>query len=447
MASRRYVTTRVALLWAVLAIAGRAATITSDFLLEVPNQNIWGDGSSATYEYESTLRALWGKSASVGGIDNTCVLGVCVRDGAKATASTTGLASIYFDLVATAGTADVRVDGSSSFIVPDDLQAGQNFKITATSQIGSTAYTTQFSNVSMTSSLTFEAHAHVSEEICVLDSCDTDSSGDLIGVNTTASLLSFDQNNDNSLKVLGYNVPLINFGKVISLPLSGVKVGDFMLNSPDIETTGVLNSKGTQLTSAGGNDNVFQLRADALNDLTDMPFSGTYNHIKVDLLEGNLGIAAGLSQSFSLNLPDDRDVRMHLLVEETGQTVSVGSTGLSQNILFPAGYQYLHIVPVYDLDVTLEGQTDVTLDPTFNINGMEIGILGEDLGPLLDESLQFNGPSIPANSSESHVRFESVQGTPFVVSLADAEAPEPGTWMLLLSSMAAVGAGRWRRKL
>jgi hypothetical protein len=461
----------------ILLGQGNASTVSYNVDFKAVNQSMWGTGSANIFNASYFAGASWDEGA--GGNYQYCVLFACA--GVSINGSTNGQAGTLYTVTADSGSVNASQPGKVQLVLPSQLTPGQNFTVGSTLDLSPGSLQTSFPNFSLSADLILDAHASLSAQVCLIVCTPTLSTGDLIGLDQDIPLYSYNLNDDNKLQVLGVDVPKANFGDTINLPLAGAKLGDVMINNPDLQTSGGLGSMnfpgppcflgicfGTApvygLYSTGEVD-LLTGRLDILNlglEALDLPpLSGSIPipgcdfipgcSLGLDVAEMNVGAALGIQQEFLLTNTNAVNITLH--VEETGQTVTFQAGG-SASLYMPDGYSTLHIDPTFSLagDPTLFNRSSLTVNAVTDFNMLK-ACLGGCLGPVFKSDAEAQVTTIYGYDSNFPINFGSVQGPSFQIGSVDAPAPvppdptpEPGTWMLAGGGLIALLVRTYSRR-
>jgi hypothetical protein len=230
----------VFLLAAVAATAmGSASTITYSDGFSAFGRSMWGPGAAQIFDARYYTDVPWNVSGSTGGF----TLGT----GAELWGHTWGRVGMDFSVHADGGSVNATFPGTVQLHLPDTYTPGVPFTVGSSLSLGTGSLATSFTNLKLASKLYLDAHARFGAEECFLGACTSQSTGDVLGINSSPELFTLNKDGDQKFKVLGVNIPYTpgaNIGINIPSPLSPLNfnVGNAKVLAPSLETAGSTES-------------------------------------------------------------------------------------------------------------------------------------------------------------------------------------------------------------
>ncbi len=378
--------------------------------------------------------------------------------GAKVDVSTSGKVGFQFGLHADSGSVDTNVKFDANLFVPEanTLSPGQFFNLNPNSSLIGGQLSTNFPELSASLDAIVGVRASATAEACAaLLGCTTGSTGQLGFDDQTIPLVSFNDNGNGQIKVLGQLDPAIfQFDNEISIPGPlGGSLGGVTVHVPDADALGGV--VGNKLL-ASGSDDLIKLTAD-LDGLALAPlglpgggvsFNAGILSVSADLIDIDMGPILKIIQNFEftptlfVDLLFDNPV---LIAGMLGpQTAWSGLWGALPDIAALTGGE-TRITPTFSIQGLFKNETLLGIDGIFQLDILKASFALEafglsfdlgQLGPLfqvLQRTNLFNTPPLFSNSFALN-GFQSITGAAFVISV-----PEPGTIALLLAGLILLG--------
>lgn len=441
-----------ALLGCVAALPAYAATSSTSGTFTSTNQSEWSSDSATVLNYNSPLLGpSFSADPSIGGI--TCVgCGVpIVPDtywGAEASLDLSGSIGLQVNASLDSGSVNANVPFSATISAPNQLINTGHTTFTPTggvylgaSQLQVLAPTAQAS-VNLVASL----DAGGSVKICS-GGCFVDTSGTIVNGSTSIPLLAFNAGNSGTTQILGQTTGSLSgtagFG-LLNYSVQGPQ------NTPLATATPWLYGVVYGPVSTSASTDIADLSFDAAQALSNalhVPLSGSIGPLDWSLLSASLSLDTYLNQSFTL-FPR---VTADLYVPLTGQNDECLELVGCGAIDVPAGFTgELEVDPSYDVSATFSNNTQLEVEPGFDLSLLSAGISGiGSLGPAFEYSQSYPTSPIDLYSNTFDLGgFSSVDGTPFDVNILSQppSVPEPSTLALMGISLAGLAFARRRRR-
>lgn len=477
-----------------------------DLQFQSTGQSMWGPGNAPGLSIDRFLGVQWNESASLGAIAGDvftttveyphlhapsgwechgflCSGGhfhnpggihiheanvtVDTRSGGKVDVNTNGRVGFQFGLSADSGSVDAEVEFSANLLVPEagDILQGEFFDLNPGSMLAGGQLATNFPELSASLDAIVGVRASATATACVPPTgCATTSTGQLGFADQVVPLVSFNDDSNGQIKVLGQLDPtLFQFDSEISIPgASGGSLGGVTVHVPDINATGGVS--GNKLKAAG-EDDLLKVTAD-LDGLALAPlglpgggvgFDAGILSMSADLIDVDMGPIMKIVQDFEfeptlwVDLLFDNPVLLAGL--STPQTSWSGAWGALPSIALLG--DRTQVTPTFSLKGLFTNNTALGVDGIFQLDILKAAFaleafglsfdLGE-LGPLvqiLQRGNLFNTPPL-FSSSYSLGGFNQVVGDSFLLSAT--RVPEPGSLVLIALGLLALAALRAARR-
>ncbi len=429
------------------------------------------------------------------------------RTGAALNVHSSGKVGLEFGYSIDSGSIDSTANFQATAALPDVVNASEFFNIATNSVFDQGTLDTQSPKIEAYISAIMQLSGSIDAQACALAlGCANSGSIALPTVNLDQRILSIDP---NSVKLLDgvmpdgkafAEVPLLNQslklqgGMTIAPPVVGFKLegpggvtlasslpptpavtvglADMTLHMPDIHTSGT--GSGNSVASSGRDDLLSaQLDIDgAATLLAGMPPAGLGFDLidagpfklsaSLDLIDVKAGPVLGVAQDFEFtptlmaNLEFSNPVQIDGLAglhnSWSGLWSNLPSFALTGTTTFTPTF-WLDALLTNDmaLDLGLIGTLDVLkLGATGIIAGIDVlNFNSLSLNTLLGlDNTLFETPKVEFSIFGSTIDlsgFNTIAGTPFTLSIAQASVPEPGTLILLLLGLMVLLMGRSRR--
>lgn len=475
------------------------------------DQGMWGAGSAPGLDIDRFLGATWNESATVGGITGgiiettipiphlhapsgwechgfLCTSGhfhnsggihihevngpdVDTRTGAKLGVSTSGKVGFQFGLHADSGSVNTDVQFGANVLVPDagSLRQGEFFSLNPASSLNNGQLATNFPELTASLDAIVGVRASADNaQVCVPPfGCTSPASTGQLGFpDQTIPLVSFNENSNGQIKVLGQlNPTLFQFDSEISIPgPSGGSLGGVTVHVPDINATGGVD--GNKLV-ASGKDDLIKLTAD-LDGLALAPlglpgggvgFNAGILSVSADLIDIDTGPILTVVQNFEyspslfVDLLFDNPVLIDGLIGP--QTTWSGLWGSLPEIALTTDETL--VTPTFSIKGLFTNNTLLGIDGLFQLDilkasfALEAFGLGFDLGELgplfqmLERGNLFNTPPLFSNTYALG-GFNDVLGESFLIQTSRA-VPEPATFFLLIFGFTLLGFSFSKRRV
>jgi hypothetical protein len=396
---------------------------------------------------------------------------VDTRTGPEVDVSTSGKVGFQFGLAADSGSVDTQVEFAANLLVPDpkDLVKGEFFNLNPDSVLAGGQLATNFPELTASLDAVVGVRASATGTVCVPPAgCVDTSTGQLGFADQVVPLVSFNEDSNGQIKVLGQLDPaLFQFDSEISIPgPSGGSLGGVTVHVPDINATGGV--VGDRLV-ASGQDDLLKVTAD-LDGLVLAPlglpgggvgFNAGILSMSADLIDIDMGPIMKIVQDFEfsptlwVDLLFDNPVLIAGLA--TPQMGWSGAWGALPGIALLT--EQTLVTPTFSLQGLFTNNTALGIDGIFQLDILKAAFaleafglsfdLGE-LGPLvqfLERSNLFNTPPL-FSSTYSLGGFNQITGASFLLSTATV--PEPDTLVLIglgLLALAGLRGLRWNGTL
>lgn len=475
---------------------GHAALYTTDLTFQTSNQNMWGGAPGTPANFAIPLDSTtvsWNKSGSLDLLG--CGFVGCF--GAELGGSTSGRFGVEVGGSAGSGAVNVTypVDVTLTFPDPNTANPGQAFTIGSSFVVNpGSSLTTDFpeNQAQLFVKGVFEIHASVSAEGCFFGCLE--GSADLVNINERPEL--FRVNTDPAaapVSLFGTPLSSIKYGERTDLPaIAGISTF-IMLNRPNPDTLGFLDSAGN-LTSSGRSSFL-----DVGLDL-DRTFVNVLRSfgIPVPDLQGRFGFSDKLSVDYTLIGSDaffDFDLAQKFTFDPTllvslqfstlvqpFETVITFETrcvpilggeicirvpvletrpgpptrtltfpvGSSVDLVYPRTFDPLQVTPTFTLDNTFTNTTSIPFGPRITVDALSVGpahvfgeTVGRTFGPIFDgeAGTTLANPTV-FSTSFALGGFADFTTAPFSV----VPTSEPGTLLLLGSGLLLFALKRRRMK-
>lgn len=433
----------------LLATPSQASTFSTDTFFTAQDRSVWASGAGFTFDTgQRFLGTSWDVGKTIGGIDETCVFGICADFGAEVGAKTSGKVGIDYSLKVNSGTFDLQLPGRATFTVPDSSSGAKVGAITVGSAFttlgGGLAVPTmpngppvvrlpslQVTGPTAQATLGLEANvsAFAGAKACVVV-CYGPALGPL-GFDYSQSIAAVNVNNDHKVTVLGQTV---SANQSVST-LGGLLNASFdipNLDSSSQTTPGGFN--GTTLTStkrdniATVNANVAQIAADAIG--FPFPLSGNLGPFGYNLLQANAGAALDVQQTISVTPKVTGSYLFSSAVTPVINGVDRALTSqidfnFGDNVTFkPGQVGKISYIPVINVDGVVHNETDLIVGGNIDIKALGLNIAGLTLGPLIDAQLASTDISKLDLFDETFTdRVGSIKASPITLDFAGCANP------------------------
>ena len=406
--------------------ASFAQSFASEGLFSTVGRSIWADGPAFVLDTgQQFLGANWNLGKTIGGIDTTCVFGVCASFGARIGAQTTGRVGLDYSLTVNSGAFDLLYPGQTIITVPTSTSGtpgnpgpvtlGTAFQGLPAIQTSTTAIpsTLQVTGPTLQAGLAFDAHvsAFAGAEVCVV-LC-TGPAFAPPPLDKSQPILSINQGNNGKLSFLGQEV---SANQNVSA-LGGLINGNLRL--PNLDSSSAATPGGFAnglLTSTkqdgilGLNANLAQIAANAVG--FPLPLSGNLGPFGYNLVQSNAGLALDLRQTLTFAPLASGSLMFSSPVTPLVDGVQLASTNRidftpGQDVAFlPGQVSGLGIQPFIDLRGALTNTTDLVVHGDINVQALGLNIAGATLGPLVNQGLsnaELGSVNLYANSFEQDI--------------------------------------------
>ncbi len=500
----------------IFSSATWAVPVESNLSFSSQDQSMWGTGTALQLEPDEPnfYGTTWNESGSVGGFvgGNTQVLNplwvawnICpflcgseptqyfnvdTSTGLEVSANTQGRIGFELGVTADSGSVDALVNYNTQVIVPEvsDIVPGQLVSLNPTSSLTGDSLNTQFPTMSASLSVVMEVSATFAATGCLLGACDTASfgTGTLGG---TQELISFNQDGEGGIEYFGGSGILsdaldaaVAVGAVdlptgfpaeleIPVPVGLGNLGTITAYLPEPNTSGGLDSTGTQLVSQGQDDlldisldvdNILSVAATGVGGL----FGGSADlgagfSISYDLINVELGPQIDLVQSFEFTPTLMVDLEFTQPVDVTGFGRVTSVSGLTWDDLPTMAFSggITSVMPTFYLgamigdeftmnagelvnQLFLDIDGNITVDLLTATFGTPFGDESIGIGNLINESFDlFSTPPL-FSSTFAMAGFDPIVGTSF-----DVQVPEPGILFLFGIGFVLIGLVSRRRTI
>ncbi len=462
-------------------------------------QSMWGAGNAPGLDIDRFLGVEWNESVTVGGFtggietvtvsyphphlpsgwechgvlctsghfhnsgtihEHTENLGtIDTTTGAQATARTSGKVGFQFGLSVDSGSVETTVDFDADLLVPDSnvLRPNEFFGLNPNSSLVGGQLATNFPELSASLDAIVGVRASVDGEVCAaLLGCQTASTGQLGFADQTIPIVSFNENSNGQIKILGALDPaLFQFDNEINIPstIPGGSFGGVTVHVPDADASGGV--VGNKLV-ASGQDDLIKLTAD-LDGLALAPLGLPGGGISVnagilsvsaDLIDIDTGPILTIVQNFEytptllVDLVFDNPVMIAGMA--AAQTSWSGLWSALPDIALLS--RKTLVTPTFSVQGMLTNNTLLGIDGIFQLDILKASFALEALGlsfdlgqvgPLfqvLERSNLFNTPPLFSNTFALS-GFQSIQGDAFLIRTV----PEPGTIVLFITGLLFIG--------
>ncbi len=421
-----------------------ATTFTDDTFFTASDRSIWASGAGFTFDTGSRfLGTSWDIGKTIGGIDETCVFGVCASFGAEVGAKTSGKVGVDYSLKVNSGTFDVQLPGRATFTVPTSVSGATIGAIT----VGS-SYTTlggglpvpttpngpavvrvpslQVTGPTAQASLGLEAKvdAFAGAKACVVV-CYGPALGPL-GFAYSQSIATVNINNDHQVTVLGTTVS----AKQSVSALNGLLNASFDIPNLDSSSQATPNGfNGTTLTAtkrdniAAVNANVAQIAADAVG--FPFPLAGNIGPFGYNLLQANAGAALDVQQTINVT---PKVTGSYLFSSAVIPVVNGVDGALTDHIDFnfgddvtfkPGQVGKISYIPLINVDGVVHNETDLIVGGNLDIKALGVNVAGLSIGPLVDTQLASSDLGRIDLFDETFTdRIGSIKATPITLDFA-----------------------------
>jgi PEP-CTERM motif len=400
--------------------------------------------------YSPAIPAVY--SPAIPAVYSPAIPGVTIdtRTGAKVDTSTQGTIGLQQSVKADAGSVDATVVFDANLQAPEQVQALNLFSLGGSSTLlGDSTFSTNFPQLSAKTELVIGSKANLDGQICGIGlGCSQTST--TIGFDPqTVELISFNENNNGSINILGLNnlgPSAFNFGDPIGITgPTGANLGDVTLYVPNLVTDGTV--AGDSLTS-GGSADFLSLKADldgiAQTALGLPPILGTGIDIGIlnfsyDLLNVEFGPTFDVVQTFDLQptLMVDLAFSEPVYVEGSSSKVDFLSAPVADipRIALDVN-ESVDVTPTYWVDASLHNTTQLGVDGEFvlqalqasvSLNGLGLTFDLGQLGPLFEYTNRFNIADFPPLFDKTFGLggFSPIAGDTFSLTSAIAD-PQAG---------------------
>ena len=436
----------------LLSAPAHAATFTDDAFFTAQDRSIWAGGAGFTFDTgQRFIGTSWDIGKTIGGIDETCVFGICASFGAEIGAKTSGKLGVDYSLKVNSGTFDIQLPGRATFTTPSSSPTQQVQTLTIgssfTTLAGGLAVPTtpngaavvrlpslQVTGPTAQATLGLEASvsAFAGAKACVVV-CYGPALGPL-GFDYSQSIASVNVNNDHQVTVLGTTV---SANQSVSA-LGGLLNASFdipNLDSSSQTTPGGFN--GTTLTStkrdniASVNANIAQIAADAIG--FPFPLAGNLGPFGYNLLQANAGTALDVQQTISVTPKVSGTYLFSSPVIPVvngvdGALTSQIDFNFGDNVTFrPGDVSKLSYLPIINLDGVVHNETDLVVGGNLDVKALGVNIAGLSLGPLIDTTLASSDLGrISLFDSTFTERLSSITASPITFDLSGCQTGNYG---------------------
>lgn len=403
----------------ILAVAGiglstaplAAQSYTNSAIFSTTGQSVWASGPAFVFDTgQKFLGTSWDLGKTFGGVDETCVFGVCAKFGAQIGAQTTGKIGVDYNLSVNSGSFDLLYPALASVTVPtavpthsvgnhyapDPLTVGTGFQgVSSLAAGGSTKTATlQVTGPTLQAGLALEAHASAfaGAEVCV---------GVCYGpafspppLDKDLPIVSVNQGNSGTLTVLGQTVSanqnVSALGGLINASIKLPNLDGSSAATPGGFSGGVLTSTKRDGIAAV-NANVAQIAANAVG--FPIPLSGNLGPFGYNLLQSNAGIALDVQQTLSFT-PAARG--RFLFSSPITPIINGVAQGPTTDVAFSQGDDVTFSVgdlsgvgfqTFVDLYGTVKDTLSLVVNGDINVQALGLNIAGLTVGPLINEGL------------------------------------------------------------
>ena len=396
----------------VFAGAAHATEFSVDTFVTAQDRSIWASGAGFTFDTgQRFLGTSWDIGKTIGGIDETCVFGICASFGAEVGAKTSGKVGIDYSLKVNSGTFDFQLPGRATFTVPSSSSGATVGAITLGSAFttlgGGLAVPTtangpavvrlpslQVTGPTAQATLGLEAKvdAFAGAKACVVV-CYGPAFGPL-GFDYSQSIAAVNVNNDHQVTILGHTV---SANQSVSA-LNGLLNASFDIPNLDSSSQTTPNGfNGTTLTAtkrdniATVNANVAQIAADAIG--FPFPLAGNLGPFGYNLLQANAGAALDVQQSISVTPKVTGSYLFSsgvipVINGVDGALTSEIDFNFGDNVTFkPGQVGKISYIPVINVDGVVHNETDLIVGGNLDVKALGLNIAGLTLGPLIDTTL------------------------------------------------------------
>jgi hypothetical protein len=409
-------------------------------------------------DYSKFIGTSWNTSQDFGGI--TCPLGVC--GGAQATVDFAGKVGFNFGFKVDSGSVNASVQYSASAALPDPSVGTAFFNLNPNSTLNAGTFSTSSPNLEANVDGVLNLKAGASGEVCYITGCSSGGNDhNIINFSGTQSLVSFNQNHDGTIDILGSPAqpPLLpyNFDSPIGIDVGPYNIGNATLHLPQIQTSSDTPSGGS-LTS-NGQDDLLTLTANITNLMAATaglpPLNGSVDFgigsVSYNIADLEFGPILDVKQDFELtptlwvDLKFDNPVLVagnpNPVMELTSRWDSLPDIAMIDN--------ETNVTPTFFVMSNFTNQTALGLDLLFDFSALSGSLDMFDfftvasLGPLFSYSHRFTGVDFPPlfNQTFALGGFNTIDGTPFTIRV-----PEPASLLLLAVGLLAVGLMGYRQQ-
>jgi len=412
-------------------------------------------------------------------------LNVDTRTGVGVEGTVDGRVGVEVGLAVDSGSVDATVSYTAALDIPDTtaLNLGDPINFNPNSILaGTNTLDTTFANLELSVDAVMQLSGNVSAEACVIPAgCTT--GGTSFDIDEIAPIVSFNQDHNGGVLLLGQ--PPSNFGFPDSangfpFAIDVANLVEVTLHLPRPDASGGLNAATNKLEASGQDDLV-----DIIVDLDNVVATSAG---VPGLFGSSLGVGALGSVGFdiinvemgpTIDLVQDFELEPTLFVELVfDQPVLIGGVPMMQltspwdmlpDIVFTA--DATTVTPTFFIDAELQNNTLLDFDLNFAIDLLQIfydfGLLGDGMfgiGNVLNNSIDlFQSPAFYSNLFPLN-GFNLQLGESFVVDFISGSTlpsssfalsavneiippsvPEPGTILLLMTSLCGVCLLRRRR--
>lgn len=433
----------------LFAAPAHASTFFDDTFFTAKDRSIWASGAGFTLDTGPRfLGTSWDLGKSIGGIDQTCVFGICASFGAEIGATTSGKLGIDYSLKVNSGTFNVQLPGRATFTVPDTTSGATIGAITLGSSFstlgGGLAVPTapngpavvrlpslQVTGPTAQATLGLEAkvNAFAGAEVCVVV-CYGPALPPL-GFDYSQPIAAVNVNNDHKVTVLGTTV---SANQSVSA-LNGLLNASFDIPNLDSSSQTTPNGfNGSTLTStkrdniATVNANVAQIAADSVG--FPFPLSGNIGPFGYNLLQANAGTALDVQQTINVtpkvtgSYIFSSDV-IPVINGIDGAPTSQIDFNFGDDVTFkPGQVGKISYLPVINVDGVVHNETDLVVGGNIDIKALGVDVAGLTLGPIVNTSLASNDiGKLDLFDSTFTDRLGSIKASPITLDFAGCLQP------------------------
>ena len=413
-------------------------------------------------------------------------LAVDTRTGVGVEGTVDGRVGVDVGLAIDSGSVDATVSYRAALDIPDTtaLNLGDPINFNPSSILaGTNTLNTTFANLELSVDAVMQLSGNVSAEACVIPAgCTT--GGTPFDIDEIAPIVSFNQDHNGGVLLLGQ--PPSNFGfpdaaNGFPFAIDVANLVEVTLHLPRPDASGGLNAAKDKLEASGQDDLV-----DIIVDLDNVVATsagvpglfgssldvGALGSVGFDIINVEMGPTIDLVQDFELEptLFVQLDFDQPVLIGGAPMMSLVSAWDALPDIVFTA--DTTTVTPTFFVDAQLQNNTLLDFDLNFAIDLLQIyydfGLLGNDMfgiGNVLDKGIDlFQSPAFYSNLFPLN-GFNLQLGDSFVIDflsgstlpasslalsavneIVPPSVPEPGTILLLMTSLCGVYVLHRRRR-